>query len=324
MTGADRPLVVVLGASGFVGSAVTKVLSELPVRVRAVARRPMTMPEGVEAHQADLTRPGMLAEAVADADAVLPFAARIRGAAGWRVAEDDDLAERTHVGLIRDLVAALSPHRGVPPVVVFPGSNTQVGKVAGDRVDGTEEDHPEGVYDRQKLTAERLLKDANRQGRLRATSLRLPPVFGAPAAPTTDDRGVVSTMIRRALAGEPLTMWHDGTVRRDLLYVEDAARAFVAALDHVDRLAGRHYPVGSGQAAPLVDVFGDIAEAVARATGAPPVPVVSVPPPPQADGTDFRSVRVDPFAFVAATGWRPLVPWGEALARTVAALATVR
>ncbi|MFK0258739.1 NAD-dependent epimerase/dehydratase [Streptomyces sp. NPDC090445] len=325
--------VVVLGASGFIGSAVVRTLADTPgVRVRAVSRRPVRLPDRlagrVEVVAADLTEPGALARAVAGADAVLPFTARIRGASGWRLSEDDTEAERVNVGLIRDLVAVLadrpsdsdSDSTRRPPVVVFPGSNTQVGRVAVERIDGSEPDRPEGVYDRQKHAAESLLKEAAEAGLARAVSLRLPPVYGPPA-PTAEDRGVVSTMIRRALAGEPLTMWHDGTVRRDLLYVDDAARAFAAALAHADALNGRHYLIGTGRAQPLGEVFRAVARAVSRSTGADPVPVVSVAPPPHADATDFRSLEVDPSAFATTTGWQARTPLDEALERTVAAVA---
>nr|AAG13913.1 TDP-4-keto-6-deoxyhexose 4-ketoreductase [Micromonospora megalomicea subsp. nigra] len=319
---------VVLGASGFLGSAVTHALADLPVRVRLVARREVVVPSGAvadyETHRVDLTEPGALAEVVADARAVFPFAAQIRGTSGWRISEDDVVAERTNVGLVRDLIAVLSrsPHA---PVVVFPGSNTQVGRVTAGRViDGSEQDHPEGVYDRQKHTGEQLLKEATAAGAIRATSLRLPPVFGVPAAGTADDRGVVSTMIRRALTGQPLTMWHDGTVRRELLYVTDAARAFVTALDHADALAGRHFLLGTGRSWPLGEVFQAVSRSVARHTGEDPVPVVSVPPPAHMDPSDLRSVEVDPARFTAVTGWRATVTMAEAVDRTVAALAPRR
>ncbi|MCP3759038.1 NAD-dependent epimerase/dehydratase family protein [Streptomyces sp. TBY4] len=321
--------VVVLGASGFLGSAVVRALAADPgVRVRAVSRRPVELPGDlagrVEVVAADLARGDALARAVAGADAVLPFAARIRGASGWRLSPDDTEAERVNVGLVRDLVALLAERApggaGRPPAIVFPGSNTQVGRVAAERIDGSEPDRPEGTYDRQKHAAETLLKEAAAAGLARAVSLRLPPVYGPPS-PTAEDRGVVSTMIRRALAGEPLTMWHDGTVRRDLLYVEDAARAFTTALAHADRLTGRHFLVGTGRARPLGEVFGAVARAVSRRTGAAAVPVVSVEPPANADATDFRSLEVDPSAFTSATGWRARIALDEALDRTVAAVA---
>nr|WP_197538164.1 NAD-dependent epimerase/dehydratase [Actinoplanes missouriensis] len=316
---------MVLGATGFLGSAVTAALARQPVRLRVVARRPVAVPAGgsaiVETRRADLLAPGVLAGAVAGADVVLPFAARIRGASGWRITEDDEPARRTNVDLIDELAGALGPVRGRPPVVVFPGSNTQVGKIGDRPLDGTEPDHPQGVYDRQKHAAELILKQATAAGRLRAVSVRLPPVFGPAAASTADDRGIVSTMARRALAGEPLTMWHDGTVRRDLLFVDDAVRAFRAAIGHADALAGRHYLIGTGQARPLGEVFRSIAASVARRTGRPPVPVRSVPPPAHAEESDFRSVDIDPAAFMKATGWRCTVPIEDALDRTVEALA---
>lgn len=327
--------VVVLGASGFLGSAVVRALAADPgVRVRAVSRRPVVVPEPfagrVEVCTADLTERDALAWAVAGANAVLPFIARIRGASGWRLSEDDTEAERVNVGLIGDLEALLAERAPVaegPPTIVFPGSNTQVGRVTAELIDGSEPDRPTGVYDRQKHAAETVLKRIAAAGLARAVSLRLPPVYG-PGSPTAEDRGVVSTMIRRALAGQPLTMWHDGTVRRDLLYVKDAARAFTSALAHADALSGRHYLVGTGRARPLGEVFEAVASAVSRYTGMPAVPVLSVEPPPHADPTDFRSLAVDPSTFSTATGWRALVvrdsALDEALDQTVAAVAAAQ
>ncbi|MFL1377181.1 MULTISPECIES: NAD-dependent epimerase/dehydratase family protein [unclassified Nocardiopsis] len=322
-----RPLVVVLGASGFIGSAVTRELARRPVRLRLVARRPVPVPghrtADVETRTADLTEPGELARCVAGADAVLHLVAHLGGGTGWRIADGDDTAERVNVGLVRDLVEALRARRGSGPApqVVFSGTTTQVGPVDRVRLDGSEEDRPRSTYDRHKLAAEQALKAATAEGVLRGTALRLPTVFGHGPLSTARDRGVVSTMVRRALAGEPLTMWHDGSVLRDLVYVDDVARAFAAALDHPDHLAGRHWLVGTGDGAPLGEVFARIAEITAETTGGPRVPVVSVDPPEQSEATDFRSMVIDPAPFRKATGWSPEVPLTEGLRRTVAALA---
>lgn len=71
-------------------------------------------------------------------------------------------------------------------------------------------------------------------------------------------------------------MWHDGTVRRDLVHVEDIASAFAAALAHPDALAGRHWLLGAGRGDALGDVFRLIAGITSEHTGAPPVEVTSV------------------------------------------------
>jgi nucleoside-diphosphate-sugar epimerase len=316
----DRPLIAVLGASGFVGSAVLTALAERPITVRAVSRRSAVVPESVPAEFeviiADLTEPGAIAAAVDGADAVINL---VLNTAGWRGADDDSAAARVNVDVVRDLVDAARIRTG-SLVVVFAGSASQVGRALRTPIDGTEPDHPETGYDRQKLAAEALLDQASADGVLRGVTLRLPTVFGPARPGGSPDRGVVSTMIRRALAGEPLTMWHDGTIQRELLYVHDAAAAFVAALDHADALVGRHWPLGNRHGEPVGDLFRTIAALVSEETGRPPVPVVSVAPPATARQTDFHSMVVDASAFTAVTGWHPQVGLSDGLRRTVRAL----
>ncbi|KOV67547.1 NAD-dependent epimerase/dehydratase family protein [Streptomyces sp. MMG1121] len=320
---APGPLITVLGASGFVGAAVMRALALRPVRLRAVARRPGVPAPGpaeTTVVTADLTDRTALAEAVAGADVVVHL---LLADGGWRAAESDPGAERVNVGVMRDLVDLLGPgaSAAVPPLVLYAGAASQVGVPPREPLDGSEPDRPETAYDRQKLAAEQLLLRATAEGRVRGVSLRLPTVFGEGAAGGGTDRGVVSAMARRALDGRPLTMWHDGTVRRDLVHVEDVAAAFTAALDHPDSLVGGHCLIGAGRGDTLGDAFRLIARAVADRTGRRPVPVECVDPPAHAPVTDFRSVTIDSSPFRAATGWRPRVSLCEGVRRTVDALA---
>ncbi|MEU9252764.1 NAD-dependent epimerase/dehydratase [Streptomyces sp. NPDC048270] len=323
---AEAPLITVLGASGFVGSAVTAAFSRLPVRLRAVARRPSNVPPGAartEVRTADLTDSRALAAAVDGSDVVVSL---VSHSDGWRAAGTGASPESVNVGVMGALVEVLGGRRadGGPPLVLYSGAASQTGLPRAEPIDGSEPDRPETEYDRQKLRAEQLLKAATAAGAVRGVSLRLPTVFGPAAAPGADDRGVVSFMVRRALAGEPLTLWHDGTVRRDLVCVEDVASAFLAAVERPDPLVGGHWLLGSGRGEPLGDVFRTIARLVADRTGRPPVPVLSTPPPAHAPATDFHSVTIDSTAFREATGWQPRVPLEEALRETVAALAGAR
>ncbi|MDJ1133678.1 NAD-dependent epimerase/dehydratase family protein [Streptomyces iconiensis] len=327
-----RRTVAVLGASGFVGSAVTAALARQDIRLRAVARRPSHVPgaeaagggaAGIEIRRADLTRPGELAEAVAGADVVIHL---VMHSGGWRAAESDPASRAVNVGVMENLCEALGGDRAgrPPPLVVYAGAASQIGLPPDRPIDGSEPDHPATAYDQHKLAAERLLKEASARGVVRGVSLRLPTVFGHVPDSRAADRGFVAFMVRRALSGESLTLWHDGTVRRDLVHVEDVAGAFVAALGHPDALAGRHWLLGAGRGDPLGDVCRTVAELVAAREGKPPVPVVSVQPPEGAPATDFRSVTIDASPYRAITGWRPGVPLRAALERTVAALADAR
>lgn len=320
--GRRPPLVAVLGASGFLGSAVSARLSRQRVRLRLVSRRLPARPPGpapVERLSRDLTDPRQVRESVTGVDAVLPLVL-YAGRGTWRLAGDEPVAEQVNVGVVRAVLAALAqqPRRAgrLAPVLLFPGSTSQVGP-GPEHIDGTEADRPVTGYDRQKLAAQRAVEAATAEGVVRGVTLRLPTVFGPGRAPGVIDRGVVSTMMRRALAGEPLTVWADGAVRRDLLFVDDVADAFALALDRAGALAGRHWPLGSGQGTTLRELFTAIAVLAGERTGTPPVAVESVPPPADASEMDLRSLVVDSSAFREMTGWQPRTPLSEALRRTL-------
>ncbi|MFE2052949.1 NAD-dependent epimerase/dehydratase family protein [Streptomyces sp. NPDC059459] len=293
------PLITVVGASGFIGSALVAELARLPVRLRAVARRETPVPAdaraAVEVRRADLARRGEVGAAVEGADAVVHLAAHIGGARSWRAA--DERSRRVNVGLLHDVADAFRDRPGPAPAVVL-ASTLQAGADAA----------RQGAYARQKAAAEEVLLRAASEGVVRGVVLRLPTVYGRSPLTGWTGRGVVASVARQAVAGEPVTMWHDGTVGRDLLHVEDAARAFAAALGHVAGLEGGTWPVGTGRPEPLGEVFSAVAGLVAERTGRPPVPVVSTEPPGHAEAGDFESTVCDPSAFRAVTGWSPLVP----------------
>ncbi len=300
--------VVVLGGSGFIGSAVAARFVAAGATVRSVSSSGRAPCADVEGVAADLTEPGRVAEVIADADVVLPLVL-YTGGSTYRIGDHEaEAAERVNVAVVRSVLASAAGR-----VVVFAGSTSQVGAGARDRVDGTEPDEPTTEYDRQKLVAERVVLDGG------GVSLRLPTVYGP--APSALDRGVVTAMVRRALAGEPLTVWGDGAVERDLVFVDDVANAFVHAVVDAPRLAGRHWLLGSGRGVSVRELFERVAAAVSAHTGRPPVPVVSVPPPTEATEMDGRSLVADPAAFTEVTGWRAEVDLSAGIDATVAAVA---
>ncbi|GIF07053.1 NAD-dependent epimerase/dehydratase family protein [Actinoplanes siamensis] len=316
--GDTRQTIAVLGGTGSLGSAVAAALAERPVRVRLVGRgAPAALPAGqaeIGTVVADLTAPGAVEAAVRGADVVLCL---VKHTGGWRDAGSRE-AELVNVGVPRALLDALARESRRPaPIVVYAGSASQAGPPARVPLTGTEPEEPDNAFDRQKLTAERLLLDASRAGVLRGVSLRLPMVYGGPV-----DKGVVTAMARRALAGGDLTVWDGGEARRDLVYVRDAAGALVAAIDHADALAGRHWLVGSGTGVRLVDLFSSLAATVAGHTARPAVPVTSTPAPAQATAGDLRDLVLDSGPFRSVTGWGPSTPLAEGLRATVAGLAT--
>lgn len=290
----DDPLVVVLGASGFVGSSVVAELARAGVRTRAVGRRATPVPVGarIEVVRADLTEPGVVPEVVSGADAIIHLAADIGGQRSWRGADNGSGTRRVNVDLLREVLAVVRHRGGVPPALLF-ASTAQAGSP-----------RCSGAYVEQKMEAERTLLHAAEQGVVHGAVLRLSTVFGRSPTSGSPGRGVVLAMARRALAGLPITMWHDGSVRRDLLDVRDAAAAFRVAWEHAPALSGQCWAVGTGTSQPMGEVFRILADVVAEHTGREPVAIETVAPPEHAAAADFESLTVDPAPFRGVTGWR--------------------
>lgn len=311
--------VTVLGAAGFLGSAVAESLSRTEVRLRLVARRPVELPADavaeVSTHVVDVTDPGALAPVLHGSDVVLYL---LKHSGDWRAAGTDPAAEAVNVGTMRTVVDTFA-REGTAPLCVYAGTVGQVGTPPPHPMDGTETDDPHTGYDRQKLAAERVLMAGHAEGSVRGISLRLPTVFGQRATGPRDI-GVVVSMARRALAGESLTVWGDGGVKRDLVHIDDVVSAFRTAVDNPDGLTGRHWVLGTGEVWTLKDIFLAVATSVSVHTGRPAVPVVPVRAPSHAVAGDAHDVLVDPGPFRRASGWTAEVPPATGIDRTVAVL----
>jgi UDP-glucose 4-epimerase len=130
--------------------------------------------------------------------------------------------------------------------------------------------------------------------------------FGIPYGPRARPAAVIPTFVRRALAGEALTVAGDGRQARRFIYVEDLAEGVVRALrpEAADRV---YNLVGSEDV-----TVADIVAAVRRQVGA--ADVVNVPARPGDLGT--VDVRADRAAH--ELGWQASTPFGDGLARYVA------
>ncbi|HLH49124.1 MAG TPA: NAD-dependent epimerase/dehydratase family protein, partial [Roseiarcus sp.] len=62
------------------------------------------------------------------------------------------------------------------------------------------------------------------------------------------DQGWVAHFLIRALRGEAITIFGDGKQVRDILYVDDAVNAYLAAWRNIERVKGRAFNLGGGPA----------------------------------------------------------------------------
>lgn len=203
------------------------------------------------------------------------------------------------------------------PTVLLAGTTTECGIPRRLPVDEDHPDDPVTIYDLHKLTAERYLKHYVTNDVVRGTCLRLGNVYGPGPRSSSADRGILNSMVRRALEGETLTVYGEGDHVRDYIYIQDVVEAFLASAAYPQKVGGRHFVVGTGEGVTVAEAFRTVAERVEELTGRE-VPVEHVDPPEDLHPIDERDFVADPSALREATGWTTSVGLVEGIDRTIA------
>jgi CDP-paratose 2-epimerase len=102
-------------------------------------------------------------------------------------------------------------------------------------------------YGCSKGAADQYVLDYARSFGVPACVMRMSCIYG-PRQMGTEDQGWVAHFLIRALNGEPITLFGDGRQVRDILHVNDAIAAYVAALERIDSVSGRAFNLGGGPA----------------------------------------------------------------------------
>lgn len=120
-------------------------------------------------------------------------------------------------------------------------------------------------YGCSKGAADQYVLDYARQFGVPSAVLRMSCIYG-PRQLGTEDQGWVAHFLRRAIAGEPITLYGDGRQVRDVLHVADAVGAYVAAWRNIDKVAGRAFNLGGGprNAISLLQLIGHIESLLGR------------------------------------------------------------
>lgn len=254
--------VLVTGAGGYLGSAVAERLQRDGHEVVGLVRRESAcLPAELPLRFADLRAPESLTAAVRDVDAVCHLAGLTRA----RESVADPLPYfHVNVGGTVALLEAMA-RAGVENMVFA----STVAIYATDIQPMTEDlpDAPPHPYAASKQAAESTIAAQAATGRLAAIVLRMSNIVGGA---DTDPTRLLPRLRAVAAGTSPrLPINGDGTATRDYLHIEDAARAFTAALTHLPAPgACRRYNIGSGTGTSI----NDLIDRTAHLTGHP-IPV---------------------------------------------------
>jgi CDP-glucose 4,6-dehydratase len=148
------------------------------------------------------------------------------------------------------------------------------------------------------------------------------PSYGLPVAVTrfanlygggdTNWSRLVPEAVVAAVDGRSPVLRSDGSPERDFLYVEDAARAYLAIAGALDRDEVRGEAFNAGGGSPYA--VGDVVRMITRLAG------TGVEPDIQGTGNpegEIDQQYVDPAKLQELTGWSPAVNLEEGLTRTI-------
>jgi len=298
--------VVITGARGYIGSRLAEKLACEGYTLRLVSRSSNPTSAAYagaarEYHAADLGDPRSWSKLLRDCDVVVHLSSRTDlRAAEANPAEDKNINVRP----LRALVEAAGAADKVP-TIIFASAVTIAGANPQIPVDETVPDYPCSIYDRHKLIGETILRDASARGIIRACSLRLSNVYGYGGASINANRGVLNTMLKRALSGKPLTLYGNGDYLRDFIHIEDVVDAFRCAIAAPRLCDGRHYVIASGCGHTLAQAYEIIGE-IAFAQMGRRVEIIRVAEPLDLHPIEKRNFIGDSRAFQKHTDWQPL------------------
>ncbi len=308
---------LVTGASGFLATNLVAALKNVDCHIRRLSRpgsllTGMQGAAGIEDMIGDIADSKTWERALEGIDIIFHFAAQTSVYAANEDPRADLMANVVPMIEMLDVCRK----RNLRPTVLFAGTVTEAGIPSRLPVDESHPDNPVTIYDLHKLMAENYLKYFVGQGTLQGAVLRLANVYGPGPESGSAGRGVLNTMVRKALRGETLTIYGQGDYLRDYVYVGDVVGAFLAAGAAIDSLSGRHFIIGSGRGVTIAEAVRKVAELVGKVSGRP-VAVVHIDPPRELSLIEKRDFVADAGRFSKAADWAADTSLADGIALTI-------
>ena len=212
----------------------------------------------------------------------------------------------------RSQLALLESCRAHNPDVhlVFASTRQLYGRPQYLPVDEKHPTEPVDINGVHKLAAEKYYAVYAQVYGLRSVSLRLTNTYGPRQQLRGNKQGFMGIFIRKAIHGEPISIFGDGQQLRDFNYIDDVVEAFLLATDN-ERLYGNVYNLGSDDRYSLLECV----EILARYCD---FEYKIVPFPLDHKAIDIGDYYADSSRFRQESGWEPKVQLDEGLRGTVA------
>ena len=305
---------IVTGGLGFIGSNLVHELAGRGAHVTIIdAMVPQHGGERTNVSGLDVTvleariDAPAVAEALVGAEVIFNVAGQVSHLASIEdPLRDLDLNLRSHVAFLEAVRVA------APGAIVVQTSTRQVyGRPQYLPVDERHPTSPVDINGIDKLACEQLHLLYGRMHGLRVSALRLTNVYGPRLHLDRPDQGFLAVFIRRALLGQAITLFGDGSQRRDCLHVDDVVDAMIAAAA-CPEAAGEVFNLGHHESLTLADIAGRIVTECGSGSA-----VMCVPFPDDLAKIDIGSFQGDYSKASDVLGWKPSIGFTEGIRGTI-------
>ncbi len=327
LSGADLVNWLVTGGCGFIGTALIRSLAKEGghairvvdnlsvgtredlaaagdfVEVSAGELGPMVSGEHLELVAGDITDDDLALRAAKGADVIVHFAANT----GVMPSVEDPRGDcmSNVVGTLNYLEAAR--HAGVGRFIFASSGGTIIGEVEPP-IHEEMPPHPVAPYGASKLAGEGYCSAYFRTFGVESVTLRFGNVYGPLSG---HKNSVVARFIKRAVEGEVLEIYGDGTQTRDFIYVDDLIRA-VRLSTTVDGVGGEVFQIATNAETTVQELTDRLLPALAAA-GIDGIEVRKT----AARRGEVRRNYADTSKAQRMLGWKAEVGLDEGLKRTV-------
>ncbi|WP_320667856.1 NAD-dependent epimerase/dehydratase family protein [Prochlorococcus sp. MIT 1307] len=304
--------VLITGASGYLASAICERLYKIANSIIRISRGSLKPKENCTDIKLNIRYLETWLQVLPDVDIIFHLSAQT---SIYKAAKDPEVDLIANFTPMTKLIEACRKLK-VSPFIVFAGSSTEIGIPNYNPVDESHLEAPITFYDLHKLLSEKLLEGNIRQGIANGTTLRLPNIYGPGPTSSSSDRGVLNSMVLKALGNKPLTVYGEGKSIRDYLYIDDVVDAFIACGKNQAKLNGKHFILGTERGISIYESFKLIAVHVKEITGVD-VEVKKIEEPESLSVIESRSFIANTTAFKEATLWEPQVTFETGINKTI-------
>ncbi len=299
--------IVIFGGGGFIGSTIADRLlvdgHELRIfeRPRVQPYRMFASHESVEWIEGDLSSMHDVEQAADGMDAVMHLVSTTLP----KGSNDDPIYDvQSNVVASLQLLDAMVQKK-VTRVIFISSGGTVYGAPQYLPVDEAHPTEPQVSYGITKLTIEKYLSLYRQLHGIRPVIMRVANPYGERQRIETA-QGAVGVFVHRALRGQPIEIWGDGSVTRDYIHISDVANAFLKAVEY-----SGHEPIfniGSGLGTTLNELLATIEKCLGASVARRYLAGRSF---------DVPINVLDNSLAMQELGWQPKISLEEGIARTI-------